>query len=105
MRTPPAGTVPFGGADYESDAGSPRENPDLLEGDDRYYRGKQGAAWVTQIPVKLDMALLQRGQERYEIYCAPCHGATGIGQRPHDPVRHGRRGQHHRRVPRPDARG
>src|SRR5271165_6298497 len=66
MRTPPSGTVPIGGADYESDAGSPRENPDLLEGDARYSRAKQGAAWVTQIPVKLDMALLKRGQERYD---------------------------------------
>jgi mono/diheme cytochrome c family protein len=79
MRTPPSGTVPFGGADYESDAGSPRENPDLLEGDDAYYRGKQGAAWATRIPVKVDLALLRRGQERYEIYCTPCHGATGSG--------------------------
>jgi mono/diheme cytochrome c family protein len=79
MRTPPAGTVPFAGADYESDAGSPRENPDFLQGDDRYYRGKQGAAWVTTIPVKLDLDLLRRGQERYDIYCLPCHGATGAG--------------------------
>jgi mono/diheme cytochrome c family protein len=79
MRTPPTGTVAFAGADYQSDAGSPRENPDLLEGDDRYYRGKQGSAWVTTIPVKLDMAVLKRGQERYEIYCTPCHGATGTG--------------------------
>ncbi|MGA2701076.1 MAG: cytochrome c [Isosphaeraceae bacterium] len=79
MRTPPAGTVPFGGADYESDAGSPRLNPDFLQEDDRYYRGKQGTAWVTKIPVKLDLELLRRGQERYEIYCSPCHGATGSG--------------------------
>jgi mono/diheme cytochrome c family protein len=79
MRTPPSGTVPFGGADYVSDAGSPRENPDLLQEDDRYYRGKQGSAWVTTIPVKLDRALLRRGQDRYEIYCLPCHGATGAG--------------------------
>ena len=79
MRSPPEGTVPFCGADYESDAGSPRENPDLLQEDDRYYRGKEGSAWVTTIPVKLDMAMLQRGQERYEIYCLPCHGPTGAG--------------------------
>ena len=25
------------------------------------------------------MALLRRGQERYNIYCAICHGATGAG--------------------------
>ena len=79
MRSPPDGTVPFCGADYESDAGSPRENPDLLQEDDRYYRGKQGSASVTTIPVKLDRALLRRGQDRYEIYCLPCHGATGAG--------------------------
>jgi hypothetical protein len=79
MRTPPNGTVPFGGADYESDAGSPRENPDLLQEDDRYYRGKQGSAWVTTMPVKLDRALLRRGKNRYEIFCLPCHGATGAG--------------------------
>ncbi len=71
MRTPPAGTVPFGGADYDSDAGSPRQNRDFLQDDDAYYRGKQGPAWVTQNPLKLDMALLRRGQERYNIYCAP----------------------------------
>src|SRR5512142_270953 len=41
MRTPPAGTVAFGGADYDSDAGSPRQNPDFLQDDDAYYRGKR----------------------------------------------------------------
>jgi mono/diheme cytochrome c family protein len=25
------------------------------------------------------MALLKRGRERYEIFCTPCHGATGSG--------------------------
>jgi mono/diheme cytochrome c family protein len=79
MRTPPSGTVAFGGADYESDAGSPRLNPGFLQEDDRYYRGKEGTAWVTKIPVKLDMELLRRGQQRYDIFCAPCHGATGSG--------------------------
>lgn len=79
MRTPPAGTVPFGGADYECDAGSPRQNPDLLREDDAYYRGKNGAAWVTTNPLPVDRKLLQRGQERYGIFCAPCHGATGKG--------------------------
>jgi len=79
MRTPPAGTVPFGGADYECDAGLPRQNPDFLQEDDSYYRGKQGNAWVVQNPLKIDLNLLGRGQERYNIHCALCHGATGSG--------------------------
>jgi mono/diheme cytochrome c family protein len=80
MRMPPAGTLPFAGADFESDAGSPRRNPDFLQADGRYYQGKQQDTWVTQIPVQVDLALLRRGQERYAIYCALCHGATGSGK-------------------------
>jgi mono/diheme cytochrome c family protein len=31
------------------------------------------------MPVRMDMALLRRGRQRYDIYCAPCHGASGDG--------------------------
>ena len=79
MRTPPAGTVPFGGADYDSDAGSPRQNPDFLRSRRRLLPGQTGERVGRQNPLKLDMALLRRGQERYNIYCALCHGATGTG--------------------------
>ena len=30
-------------------------------------------------PPPVTMAFLQRGQERYQIYCTPCHGLTGSG--------------------------
>lgn len=30
-------------------------------------------------PPPVSFALLQRGQERYNIYCAACHGLTGAG--------------------------
>jgi mono/diheme cytochrome c family protein len=30
-------------------------------------------------PPPVSMALMERGQQRYEIYCAPCHGLTGAG--------------------------
>jgi mono/diheme cytochrome c family protein len=30
-------------------------------------------------PLPLTMALLRRGQQRYDIYCAVCHGAAGDG--------------------------
>ncbi|HLI20209.1 MAG TPA: cytochrome c [Stellaceae bacterium] len=30
-------------------------------------------------PPPVTLALLQRGQERFDIYCAPCHARTGNG--------------------------
>jgi len=33
--------------------------------------------FVATNPVPVDGALLQRGRERFDIYCAPCHGRTG----------------------------
>ena len=35
--------------------------------------------WVTEIPIPVDEDLMARGQERYDIYCAVCHGQTGKG--------------------------
>ncbi len=34
---------------------------------------------VTALPVALDAALVARGQERYDIFCSPCHARTGDG--------------------------
>ena len=96
MRSPPDGTVPFCGADYESDAGSPRENPDLLQEDDRYYRGKQGSAWVTTIPVKLDMAPASARAGSLRDLLPPLPRRDRSGKRTHDPIWIGRRGEHHR---------
>lgn len=31
-------------------------------------------------PLPLTMPLLRRGQERFDIYCAPCHGRSGDGE-------------------------
>ncbi|MDQ7007867.1 MAG: cytochrome c [Acidobacteriota bacterium] len=52
-----------------------------LQEDDHYYRGKVGEAFATTFPgqVRVDRALLERGRERYGIYCAPCHGQAGDG--------------------------
>ena len=35
--------------------------------------------YATSNPYPINMALLERGQERFEIYCAPCHGTLGDG--------------------------
>jgi mono/diheme cytochrome c family protein len=34
---------------------------------------------IDTAPPPLDLALLQRGEERFNIYCSPCHGRVGDG--------------------------
>jgi mono/diheme cytochrome c family protein len=52
-----------------------------LQEDDHYFLGVRGDAWATDFPpqVRVDMPLLERGRERFDIYCLPCHGAAGYG--------------------------
>jgi mono/diheme cytochrome c family protein len=50
-----------------------------LSADEVVSTGKQEGRFVAQIPVALDEALVSRGQERFNIYCSPCHGRTGSG--------------------------
>ena len=65
MRMPVAGAVARGD-DFE---------------DSELYFGKDASGKpVTMNPLSIDMQLLKRGQERFNIYCAPCHGRTGDGK-------------------------
>lgn len=48
--------------------------------DDAYHRGKAGDAFVARAPIEVDEALLRRGQERFNIFCSPCHDKTGGGE-------------------------
>lgn len=50
------------------------EFPDPVAG-----TGKMNGQWLTVLPVPVDAALLERGQERFNIYCATCHGLGGYG--------------------------
>jgi mono/diheme cytochrome c family protein len=63
MRPPVPGTVARG----------------TLDEDDSLYRGTADDGFVEEIPVPITMQLMERGRERYEIYCAPCHGLAGYG--------------------------
>ena len=74
-RPLPAGTVPFGRDARQAD-------PAYLRSDDFRYEGKLadgsfGRGFPAQIEVNRE--LIERGQGRYQIYCAPCHGALGDG--------------------------
>jgi mono/diheme cytochrome c family protein len=50
-----------------------------LPGDEALETGKVGTAFVTAVPMAIDMKLLERGRQRYGIYCTPCHGRVGRG--------------------------
>jgi mono/diheme cytochrome c family protein len=51
-----------------------------LRADDHFERGQVDGKWAETFPAQapLTMALLERGRERYGIFCAPCHG-LGVG--------------------------
>jgi mono/diheme cytochrome c family protein len=71
MRTPVAGTVP---RERELD---PERGAGRLP-DDSGYALEAPASVVERLGGA--SAMLDRGQERYGIYCAPCHDGTGGGQ-------------------------
>ena len=65
MREPVPGTIPIGG----------------LKEDGAFFTGKgPDGQFVATIPVTVDDALLERGRQRYAIYCQPCHDARGDGK-------------------------
>ena len=54
-----------------------------LRADRLFYTGVAGGEWATRYPLERlprPEALLERGRERFGIYCAPCHGADGAGR-------------------------
>ena len=64
-RAPIEGTVARGG----------------LRLDTHLYEGKVSGELATTLPpsIEFNRALLERGQQRYNIYCTPCHDRTGSG--------------------------
>lgn len=86
-RKPVAGTVPMGYAmplDKSSPADSgahwgPYKAVKFTGAPGYADTGRMGDDWGTGIPMPVDMALMERGRERYGIFCAVCHGGTGAG--------------------------
>jgi mono/diheme cytochrome c family protein len=62
-RTPPVGTVPRG----------------WLREDEALYTGKVAGQLIDEFPLAIAHADLVRGQQRFNIFCTPCHGALGDG--------------------------
>lgn len=43
------------------------------------YTGKAAGKPVEAFPFAVTAAVMARGQERFDIFCSPCHGRTGAG--------------------------
>jgi mono/diheme cytochrome c family protein len=50
-----------------------------LNADQAFYTGMSGGTPVATFPLRVTPEVLARGRERFDIFCAPCHGRTGNG--------------------------
>ena len=50
-----------------------------LRDDAQLYTGKSGKDFVTTFPFPITEQVLRRGQQRFNIYCSPCHDRLGTG--------------------------
>ena len=88
-RLPVAGTVPIGYEMPKKEAAAATEfaavgsylhpHAAFSAGTDYYNTGKMGDHWGTGIPLEVTRELMERGQQRFNITCAMCHGAAAMG--------------------------
>jgi hypothetical protein len=50
-----------------------------LREDEHLYTGKITGQVANEFPMPVTREVLDRGQERFNVYCSPCHGRTGLG--------------------------
>jgi len=87
-RLPVAGTVPVGYEMPKPDTSETQAtavdrwshpNASFSVGTDYYNTGKMRDQWGTGIPLEVTSELMERGQQRFNITCAMCHGAAAMG--------------------------
>ncbi len=78
--------VPQRGTDFYADGRSARPQVEntvargQLHEDAYFSTGMQGGKEGDGMPFPVTMEVLERGQERYNIYCTPCHSRVGNGE-------------------------
>jgi hypothetical protein len=51
-----------------------------LHEDEQFYTGKSAGTPVDTFPFPVTHEVLERGHERFDVFCSPCHGRLGDGQ-------------------------
>jgi hypothetical protein len=78
--------LPYEGTDFFADGRSERQPVagtiarGQLRLDELFYSGKQNGVEANVFPFPITRADLERGRERYNVYCTPCHDYTGSGE-------------------------
>jgi len=67
-----AGTVPWGRNSLQQDVS-------FIQADELLYTGKVNGKVVDLFPFPMTRAMMERGRQNYNIFCAVCHGGTGDG--------------------------
>lgn len=76
---------PLGQNNFFADGRDSRSIPpntiarDELSDNDPLHTGSNASGFLQNIPLPVNAALLERGHDRFNIYCSPCHGQTGSG--------------------------
>ncbi len=47
--------------------------------DPAFLTGQNAQGMLTELPFELTVEVLQRGKDRFDIYCSPCHNYNGDG--------------------------
>ena len=77
--------IPLRPSDFFADGRSARPLPEgtvargQLRADKVFFTGKSGDVYVDRLPFPVTRQVLERGRERFNIYCTPCHGRLGNG--------------------------
>jgi cytochrome c553 len=78
--------LPYDGTDFWGDGRSERQPVPgtvargQLRLDELFYTGKVNGVLADEFPFPITRADLERGRQRFNIYCTPCHGYTGNGK-------------------------
>ncbi len=77
---------PLAASDFFADGRASRNLPagtvarGWLRADEALYTGRANGELLAEFPFPITHAEMQRGRDRYNIYCTPCHGILGDGQ-------------------------
>ena len=78
-RPVPAGTVARGNYFNQQEVFS-KDFEDTILGDTTFLEGKNAdGSFVKKLPIEVSYEFIEQGKEKYDIFCAVCHGAAGDG--------------------------